>query len=54
METCLIFYGVFRRVRKFAESDYWIRQCICVRLFLHPSLQNNSAPAGQILVKFNI
>ena len=49
----MLFYisVVFRRVRKVAKSDYSLRHvCPSFRL----STSNNSAPTGQIFMKFNI
>jgi hypothetical protein len=39
----------FRRVRKMAKSDYWLR-----RMSICQSAWNNSAPAGRIFMKFDI
>jgi len=38
---------VTRRVRKTADSDYWLRS-------VRPSARNNSATKGRVFMKFNI
>jgi hypothetical protein len=43
--------GCFRRVRKIAKSDYYLRH---VRLSVRLSAWNNSAPTGRILMKLDI
>jgi len=54
---------VFRRVRKTAKIDYYLRHVcpsvypsvrLSVRLTFSPSPRNNSAPTGRIFVKFYI
>jgi len=49
----MLFYvsAVFRRVRKVAKSDYSLRH-VCPSVLL--STCNNSAPTGQIFMKFDI
>jgi len=43
--------NIFRRVRKIAKSNYYLRHvCLSVRR----SALNNSAPTGRILMKFGI
>jgi hypothetical protein len=42
---------VYRHVRQIAKSGYWCRH-IC--LTFRPYTSNNSAPTGQILVKFDV
>jgi len=43
-------FSVFRRVRKIANSHYWLRHsCLSV----HPH-EKNSAPTGQNFMKFHI
>ena len=45
----------FRRVRKVAKSDYYLRRvCLSVCLPVRPSAWNNSALIERILIKFDI
>jgi hypothetical protein len=46
MQMCLILYGHFKRVRKFAKSDYWLRH-VCVSVCLLVRMEQ-PAPKGQI------
>jgi hypothetical protein len=46
-----LYSSILRRLRNIAKSDY----CLChVCLSVRPSVRNNSAPGGRIIIKFDI
>jgi len=48
---CLNTVASFKRVRRIAKSNYWLRHaCLSVR----PPTWNSSAPTGRMLVKFEV